>query len=128
LQIKKAFSGVERPTTYSIILIFSSYLDQVSRGNSDIGYQPLIYVAVPLASGPLPLKRIWSMMGARRGLTSSRADSTDANGAWSFTTGKLSNAIHSFKAKAVDIAGNVGASPGVALYGTTANDTILDEA
>ena len=65
---------------------------------------------------------------ARRGLTSSRADLTDANGAWNFTTGKLSNAIHSFKAKAVDIAGNVGASPGVALYGTTANDTILDEA
>jgi hypothetical protein len=55
LQIKKAFSGIERPTTYSIILIFSPYLDQVSRGNSDIGYQSLIYVPVPLASGPFRL-------------------------------------------------------------------------
>jgi Ca2+-binding RTX toxin-like protein len=49
---------------------------------------------------------------------------TDANGAWSFTSGRLSNAIHSFTASAVDVAGNVGSSTGVALYGTTGNDTL----
>jgi hypothetical protein len=49
---------------------------------------------------------------------------TAANGAWSFTTGPLSNTIHSFTAKAMDVAGNLGSSSGVALYGTTGHDTL----
>jgi Ca2+-binding RTX toxin-like protein len=49
---------------------------------------------------------------------------TDANGAWSFTTGKLSNFVHSFTAKAMDAAGNVGSGTGAALYGTNGNNTL----
>src|SRR5262249_22857837 len=48
----------------------------------------------------------------------------DANGVWSFTTGKLSaTAIHTFSAQATDTAGNIGTS-GLAIYGTNSNDTL----
>jgi hypothetical protein len=49
---------------------------------------------------------------------------TSANGTWSFTSDTLSNSIHSFALDAVDVAGNTGASTGVALIGTAGNDTL----
>ena len=49
---------------------------------------------------------------------------TAANGAWSFTTGKLSTAVHSFTLTAVDVAGNVGSGSNVALYGPASHETI----
>ena len=38
---------------------------------------------------------------------------------------KTFKVIHSFTATAVDVAGNVGSSSGVDLYGTTNNDTLM---
>jgi Ca2+-binding RTX toxin-like protein len=47
-----------------------------------------------------------------------------ADGTWKLSTTELSNTIHTFKAQAVDSAGNVGSSSGVAVYGTTGNNTL----
>jgi len=47
-----------------------------------------------------------------------------SNGGWSFTSAALANAVHSFTAIASDSAGNIGSSSGVALRGTTGNDTL----
>ena len=49
---------------------------------------------------------------------------TNADGTWSLTTGKLSNTIHNFTLTAVDVAGNIGHGSGVALYGSTSNDKL----
>ena len=48
----------------------------------------------------------------------------DANGIWSLTSAKLSNTVHNFTLKAVDVAGNTGVGTGVAYLGTTGNNTI----
>jgi len=48
----------------------------------------------------------------------------NSNGTWSFTTGQLSNTVHSFTLKTVDVAGNVGTDSGAAVYGSTYNDTL----
>ena len=47
-----------------------------------------------------------------------------ANGIWSFTTGVLSDTVHSFTATATDLAGNKAPSPGVALYGNSGSNTL----
>ncbi len=49
---------------------------------------------------------------------------TAANGTWSFTTGKLSTAVHTFTLTAVDVAGNVGSGSNVAIYGPASHETI----
>jgi hypothetical protein len=48
----------------------------------------------------------------------------NSNGTWSFTTGQLSNTVHSFTLKTVDVAGNVGTGSGAAIYGSTYNDAL----
>ena len=49
----------------------------------------------------------------------------NSNGTWSFTTATLSNVVHSFTLKAVDVAGNVGSeAPAPAVYGSTSGDTL----
>src|SRR5262249_53881444 len=47
-----------------------------------------------------------------------------ANGSWSFTTGVLSDTVHSLTATATDFAGNKTPSPGVALYGSSGSNTL----
>jgi Ca2+-binding RTX toxin-like protein len=58
---------------------------------------------------------------------------TASNGTWSFTTGKVSNVVHTYTATATDVAGNVGhssneailgSSKAVNLVGTSGNDII----
>jgi beta-glucanase (GH16 family) len=49
---------------------------------------------------------------------------TNAAGVWSFTSGALSNANHSFTVHATDIAGNSGVGSGSAVYSTAASQTI----
>ena len=49
---------------------------------------------------------------------------TSANGIWSFTSSSLSNIMHAFSVTA-DVAGNVGVSANVGLYGTTGTNTLL---
>jgi hypothetical protein len=48
---------------------------------------------------------------------------TAANGTWSFTTGPLSGS-HSFRAKAVDVAGNVGSSTSGVHYGSPVDNPL----
>jgi Bacterial Ig-like domain/Bacterial Ig domain len=50
------------------------------------------------------------------------------NGTWSVTTTKLSNTVHILTAQATDTAGNMGPSSGVAIVGSTANDTLVSTA
>jgi len=49
---------------------------------------------------------------------------TAANGTWSFTSGVLTGANHSFRARAVDVAGNVGSTHGGIHYGGRTNDPL----
>jgi Ca2+-binding RTX toxin-like protein len=58
---------------------------------------------------------------------------TASNGTWSFTTGKVSNVVHTYTATATDLVGNVGqssneailgSSKAVNLVGTSGNDII----
>lgn len=49
---------------------------------------------------------------------------TTASGAWTFTTGKESNVVHTFSVTGTDAAGNVGTGTGAAIYGSNGNDTI----
>lgn len=58
------------------------------------------------------------------GTTDLGTATTAANGTWSFTTGKLSNAVQSFTLKAVDVAGNLGSGSNAALYGPASHETI----
>ena len=51
-----------------------------------------------------------------------------SNGQWSFTTGALSNTVHTFTSTATDVAGNIGNSTGAAIYGTTGNNTLVSTA
>jgi Ca2+-binding RTX toxin-like protein len=51
------------------------------------------------------------------------ATTTASNGTWSFTTGTLSNVVHTYTVTANDVAGNFGYS-GAAIYGTSGNNTI----
>ena len=46
-----------------------------------------------------------------------------STGAWSFST-RVTDTVHSFSAEAMDAAGNTGTSSGVALLGSTGNDTL----
>ncbi|WFT83443.1 Ig-like domain-containing protein [Methylobacterium sp. CB376] len=48
----------------------------------------------------------------------------DSAGHWNTTLTNLSNVVHNFTAKATDLAGNVGSSSQVAIFGTTGNDVI----
>jgi Ca2+-binding RTX toxin-like protein len=47
-----------------------------------------------------------------------------SNGAWSFTTNKLSNVVHSFTVNESDVAGNLGTSVNKAIFGSSAGDTL----
>jgi Ca2+-binding RTX toxin-like protein len=47
-----------------------------------------------------------------------------SNGAWSFTSNKLSNVVHSFTVNETDVAGNLGTSVNKAIYGSSAGDTL----
>ncbi|WP_157182095.1 Ig-like domain-containing protein [Methylobacterium sp. WSM2598] len=58
------------------------------------------------------------------GTTVLRTANADATGSWSATLTNLSNVVHNFTAKATDLAGNVGSSSQVAIFGTTGNDVI----
>ncbi len=49
---------------------------------------------------------------------------TAANGAWNFTTGKLSTAVHTFSLAAMDVAGNAGSGTNVVLYGPASHEAI----
>jgi hypothetical protein len=61
--------------------------------------------------------------------TTVRATATaDATGAWSVSTGTLSNAVHTLTAKATDAAGNTGSSPGNTYVGTSAANTLTGSA
>ena len=48
-----------------------------------------------------------------------------SNGQWSFSTGVLSNSVHTFTSTATDAAGNSGKSVGAAIYGTSGNNTLI---
>ena len=50
---------------------------------------------------------------------------TASNGTWSFTTGKASNAVHTYTATATDVAGNIGQSSNEAILGSSKNDTLV---
>ncbi len=50
---------------------------------------------------------------------------TASNGAWSFTTGKVSNIVHTYTATATDVAGNVGHSSNEAILGSSKADTLV---
>jgi Ca2+-binding RTX toxin-like protein len=50
---------------------------------------------------------------------------TGSNGIWSFTTGKVSNAIHTYTANATDLAGNIGYSSNEAILGSSGADTLV---
>ena len=50
---------------------------------------------------------------------------TASNGAWSFTTGTISNVVHAYTATATDVAGNVGHSSNEAILGSTNADTLV---
>lgn len=49
---------------------------------------------------------------------------TSSNGTWSFTTGSLSNAVHTYTVTETDIAGNVGNS-NEAILGTAGSDALV---
>ena len=50
---------------------------------------------------------------------------TASNGAWSYTTGKMSNVVHTYTATATDVAGNVGHSSNEAILGSTGADKLV---
>jgi hypothetical protein len=52
----------------------------------------------------------------------------DSNGQWSFTTAALKNTVHTFTSTASDVAGYVGPSSGVAIYGSTGKNTLASTA
>ena len=58
------------------------------------------------------------------GSTQIGTTTTTASGSWTFTTGKESNAVHTFSVTGTDAAGNVGTSPGAAIYGSSGDDAI----
>ena len=62
------------------------------------------------------------------GTTQIGATTASGTGAWTLTTGTLTNTLHTFSVTATDLAGNVGTSPGVAQYGSTRNDTLAGTA
>ncbi len=47
-----------------------------------------------------------------------------SNAHWTFTTSTLSNTVHNFTSTATDVAGNVGKSTGVAIYGTSGTNKL----
>jgi Ca2+-binding RTX toxin-like protein len=50
---------------------------------------------------------------------------TASNGTWSFTTGNVSNAVHTYTASATDLAGNIGHSSNGAILGSSKTDTLV---
>jgi YVTN family beta-propeller protein len=50
---------------------------------------------------------------------------TASDGTWSFTTGKVSNVVHTYTATATDFAGNVGHSINEAILGSTHADSLV---
>ena len=62
------------------------------------------------------------------GATQIGTTTADGTGAWTFTTGTLTNVLHTFSVTATDVAGNVGTSSGVAQFGSTGNDTLAGTA
>jgi Ca2+-binding RTX toxin-like protein len=50
---------------------------------------------------------------------------TASNGTWSFTTGKVSNVVHTYTATATDVAGNVGHGSNEAILGSSKTDTLV---
>jgi probable HAF family extracellular repeat protein len=50
---------------------------------------------------------------------------TASDGTWSFTTGKASNAVHTYTATATDFVGNVGHSVNEAILGSSKTDTLV---
>ncbi len=50
---------------------------------------------------------------------------TASDGTWSFTTGKVSNVVHTYTAAATDFAGNVGHSINEAILGSTHADSLV---
>jgi Ca2+-binding RTX toxin-like protein len=50
---------------------------------------------------------------------------TNSDGTWSFTTGNVSNAVHTYTVKATDTAGNIGNSSNEAILGSTGADTLV---
>ena len=59
------------------------------------------------------------------GATYLGSTTVSGNGQWSFTTGVLSNAVHTFTSTATDVAANLGKSIGAAIYGTSGNNTLV---
>jgi Ca2+-binding RTX toxin-like protein len=50
---------------------------------------------------------------------------TASNGAWSYSTGKVSNVVHAYTVTATDVAGNIGHSSNEAILGSTKADTLV---
>jgi hypothetical protein len=50
---------------------------------------------------------------------------TASNGAWSYSTGKVSNVVHTYTVTATDVAGNIGHSSNEAILGSTKADTLV---
>jgi acyl-coenzyme A thioesterase PaaI-like protein len=50
---------------------------------------------------------------------------TSSSGGWSFTTGTISNTVHTYTVTATDLAGNIGHSSNEAIVGSTNADTIV---
>jgi Ca2+-binding RTX toxin-like protein len=50
---------------------------------------------------------------------------TASDGTWSFTTGKVSSAVHNYTATATDVFGNVGDSSNEAILGSAKNDILV---
>jgi YVTN family beta-propeller protein len=59
------------------------------------------------------------------GTTSLGTTTTASDGTWSFTTGKVSNVVHTYTATATDFAGNVGHSINEAILGSTYADSLV---
>ena len=59
------------------------------------------------------------------GTTSLGTTTTASDGTWSFTTGKVSNVVHTYTATATDFAGNVGHSINEAILGSTHADSLM---
>jgi Ca2+-binding RTX toxin-like protein len=47
-----------------------------------------------------------------------------SNGQWSFTTAKVTDAVHTFTVTETDVAGNLGTSSNVAIFGSSGADTL----
>ena len=50
---------------------------------------------------------------------------TNSDGTWSFTTGTVSNAAHTYTVTATDAAGNVGHGSNDAILGSTTTNTLV---